>query len=213
MVHMATYKGQPNQVRNTTLGVGALLAAAGFTVSKLSSEWHPGLIGMMLMLGAGWFAWTRHPAEIKDLPQDHDYLDQLDRWCQRIGIGTPQVLDHHDTKRGERYYLRVAMPDEDGKLMTPETFHGYWPKFRAVAGDGCRGVYISKPDKLNGGRCTMDVYWRDPDPSDAIAIRVSDNETRYAYSPAEAEAIRDEYGLNELASWGAPDPANRQGEW
>lgn len=200
MVHMTTYKGQPNQVRNTTLGVGILLAAAGYVASRLSSEWHPGLIGMALLACAGWYAWTRTPAEIEPERLNTDHLDQLHRWCERIGIGTPEVLDHHETKRGERYYLRVAVPDEDGKLMTPETFHGYWPKFRAVAGDGCQGVYISKPDKLHGGRCTMDVYWRDPDVNDAIVVKYGTNAVRYAYSPAQAEAIVEEFALLGLAA-------------
>lgn len=187
--------------------------AALYAAMQVAPGFDLGLIPFALLFVVGYVLWRRWPdSEQPQEADDWSHLDQLERWCDRIGIGTPEVLAHVETKRGERYYLRVAMPDEDGKLMTPEAFHGYWPKFRAVAGDGCRGVFISKPDREHGGRCTMDVYWRDPDPTDAIVIQVTDSETRYAYSPAEAQAICDEYGLPASAAWGIPNVANRVGE-
>lgn len=133
---------------------------------------------------------------------------QLERWCRRLGIDTPEILRHEYTDAGECYWLRVTGRDEDGYVLTPETFAGLWPKFRAVAGDDCHGVWISRPDRRHGGRCTMEINWRDGAPRYVEVVQISANESRYAYSAEEADELR----ARSFATWAPPNPAEMVGE-
>jgi hypothetical protein len=144
------------------------------------------------------------------------HIRQLDRWCTRLGIDTPEILGHEYTSLGECYRLRVTGSDPDGGVMTPEKFAGYWHSFRAVAGDECRGVFPSRPDKRHGGRMTLDVHWRDRTEPYSEEVWMSPTSRRYASSPEEAEALRAEAEragyVHRPATWAAPNPAEMQGE-
>lgn len=174
-----------------------------------------------LLLFAGWRLMARWVVAAQPTEQlEPPHVAQLRTWCRRLRIDMPEIIKHQRTDTGERYDLRVTGDDEDGKVMTPEMFRTYWQRFRSVAGDGCRGVFISPPDPANGGRCSMTVVWKGagPKPPSRFPVPVQlgeghihmcydANELYFALAEAEAKGI-----VQEVPTWAAPNPAEMAGE-
>ena len=211
-------------MRNTTLGVALLELAAIAVLVQLAPTFQPGLIGMAVLVLAGVAAARWSPRQI--IPESYDadeHVAQLEHWCYRLQLDTPEIKRHQYTATGEKYWLRVTgdYTNEQGhrSVMTPEMFHSYWPKFRAVAGDNCRGVFISKPDRSHGGRCTLEVVWAERGKEEnpwPIPVMLTDSSIRMCYSDAELAAAQAEADANGYVdpdpAWPAPNAANRVGE-
>jgi hypothetical protein len=208
------YKRQTNY----RLEVTAILLTVDVALFALDWRWW---VAYTTAFVWGWWRWAcwagaRTPRRIEPA-----WVEQLDRWCGHLDLDTPQILGHEYTEAGERYWLRVTGTYENDhgarKVMTPEIFKGFWQRFRAVAGDGCRGVFISDPDPKHGGRCSMEVRWREvARPRYRACVEMSPTHTRETYSPEEtaaaiAEAVANGY-TPPPPTLGAPRPAELAGE-
>lgn len=169
--------------------IAALTFAATLWAMALE-RWDPwGSIATVLAPVALW-----RPAVWLITIDDRAAARRLARWCTSARISTPEVIARHPTELGERFHLRVTGQDQDAKPMTVATFASLAGLLRDVIGDECRSVHV-EPDRTHGGRCTLDIQWRDRPERHAEVVQIGERQLRVVYSAeeraaAEAEAAR-----------------------